>query len=129
LSKKEKADRLLKKMKEERGYIYPEFEFEAKEDPDFLEAYNNLYRSVMVEEKALPIKYRELIAIALLAARGDEYSVAAHIKRAFAHGATQGEILCAIEVAMIPTGMPSMDSGLRPLMKILAERGEEKKTK
>ena len=37
------ADDLIARMKAARGYIYPEWELAARQDPDFVEAYNRLY--------------------------------------------------------------------------------------
>src|SRR5262249_45634305 len=39
-----RADALIAKMKAARGYIYPEWEFAARQDPDFVETYKRVYR-------------------------------------------------------------------------------------
>jgi hypothetical protein len=38
----QRADALIARMKEARGYIYPEWEFAARQDPDFVETYNRI---------------------------------------------------------------------------------------
>ena len=40
----ERADALIARMKQARGYIYPEWEFAARQDPEFVEAYVALAR-------------------------------------------------------------------------------------
>ena len=65
-----------------------------------------------------------LIAIALLAFRGNENGVYEHIKRALKHGANKKEILEALETAVIPGGAPTFGTGLRALMRI--EKEEER---
>lgn len=38
----QRADALIARMKEARGYIYPEWEFAARQDPEFVETYNRI---------------------------------------------------------------------------------------
>jgi len=117
----QKADALIEKMKKDRGYIYPEWEFAARNDPDFVEAYNNLYRAALNEGQALDAKTRELVALGILAFRGDVNAVKAHILRALRLGATKQELLDAIETCIVPGGAPTFFVGLSALMKALDE--------
>ncbi len=117
----QKAEALIAKMKKDRGYIYPEWEFAARSDPDFVEAYNNLYRAALNDGQALDTKTRELVALGILAFRGDTDAVKAHILRAMRLGATKQEILDAIETCIVPGGAPTFFVGLRALMKAVAE--------
>jgi len=67
-STSQRAEALIAKMKAARGYIYPEWEFAARQDPEF-------------------------VAIALLAFRGGERAgLVAHMQRATRFGATREEI-------------------------------------
>lgn len=118
---KEKAEALIAKMKKDRGYIYPEWEFAARSDPDFVEAYNNLYRAALNDGQALNAKTRELIALGILAYRRDVDAVKAHILRAMRLGATQQEILEAVETTIVPGGAPAFFVGLSALNKALEE--------
>ena len=43
-------------MTKERGYILPEWAFMIEKDTGFMETYNNLYRKVLADGKALPQK-------------------------------------------------------------------------
>jgi AhpD family alkylhydroperoxidase len=124
--KKEKRVKdLIEKMQKDRGYgSAPKF-YVAERDPDFMEAYNNLYNNGLGAGKVLPIKTRELVAIAILAYRGRDTGVYLHMKRAIEHGATKEELMEAVETMIIPGGGPSFDCGIRALMKI----AEEEKTK
>jgi len=118
---KQKADALIEKMKKDRGYIYPEWEFAARNDPDFVEAYNDLYRAALNDGQALDAKTRELVALGILAFRGDVNAVKAHILRAMRLGASKQEILEAIETCIVPGGAPTFFVGLSALMKAIAE--------
>ena len=116
---------LKEAMKKERGYLPAAWEYAAEKDVGFLEAYNSLYEQGLGAGKALPIKTRELIAIALLAYRGSEGGVYEHMRRALRHGATKQELLEGIETAIIPGGAPTFSTGLRALMKIEEEQKSE----
>jgi AhpD family alkylhydroperoxidase len=118
---KQKAEALIEKMKKDRGYIYPEWEFAARSDPDFVEAYNNLYRAALNDGQALSAKTRELIALGILAYRGDVNAVTAHIQRAFRLGATKQEILEAVETSIVPGGAPAFFTGLSAIIKAIDE--------
>lgn len=122
-SEKRKKD-LREAMEKARGYMPSAWAYVLDKDLDFMEAYDNLYNCALMEGKALPIKTKELIAIALLAFRGNENGVHDHMKRALKHGANKMEILEALETAIIPGGAPTFGTGLRALMRI--EKEEEK---
>lgn len=127
----EKAEKrmkdLIQGMKKERGYLLPAWAYAAERDIDFMEAYNNLYKLGLRAGKALSVKTRELIAIALLSFRGNESGVYEHIRRALKHGATKQEILEALETSLIPGGAPTFGCGLRALMRIEEEEKGKRK--
>jgi alkylhydroperoxidase/carboxymuconolactone decarboxylase family protein YurZ len=84
---KARSEALIARMKEARGYIYPEWEFAARQDPEFVETYNRIYELGLGEGKHVPAKVREFVAIALLAFRGsDKAGLVAHMKRAIRLG-------------------------------------------
>jgi AhpD family alkylhydroperoxidase len=123
----EKRIRDLKEaMRKERGRSSPQWEYAAEQDVDFQEAYNNLYEKGLTAGKALPVKTRELVAIAILAYRGNADAVYEHMKRAIKYGATKRELLEAIETALVPGGAPTFSTGLRALKRI---DEEDKKAK
>jgi AhpD family alkylhydroperoxidase len=117
---------LIEAMSKERGYMPPPWAYMADKDLDFIEAYNNLYERGLTAGKALPIKTRELVAMAILAYRGLTDAVYEHGKRALRHGATKQELLEAIETMIVPGGAPTFGTGLRALMMI---EDDEKKNK
>ncbi|HVL09954.1 MAG TPA: carboxymuconolactone decarboxylase family protein [Burkholderiaceae bacterium] len=71
-------------------------------DPEFMEAYL-AFRSVPHRNGPLPQKYKELIMIAINAATTHLYAPGArrHIRNALNHGATQEEILEAIQLTTV----------------------------
>ena len=98
----------------------------VQKDFEFLEAYNNLYTRALSDGAALPIKSRELVAIAILAHRGNTDAVYSHCKRALENGATKQELLEAVEAMIIPGGAPTFGTGLYALMRIEEEEKKEK---
>src|SRR3989304_9936829 len=100
--KQGKKQKLIRKMKKERGYLPPAWTYMVEHDIDFMEAYDIMYELALTDGKALPAKYREFIAIGILAFRGQDNAVYLHIKRALKLGATKQEILEAIETTIVP---------------------------
>jgi len=120
----QRADALIARMKEARGYIYPEWEFAARQDPDFVETYNRIYEQGLGDGRHVSAKVREFVAIALLAFRGAEKAgLVAHMKRAIRLGATREEIFEVLETCLIPGGAPTFHRGLTALIELDGERG------
>jgi alkylhydroperoxidase/carboxymuconolactone decarboxylase family protein YurZ len=113
--------RVLDEMSRERGYLPAPWAYMADQDIDFLVAYNDLYRRALHDGKALPIRVKELVAIGILAFRGNTDGVYEHAKRVLRCGGTKQELLEAIEAALIPGGAPTFATGLRALMRIEEE--------
>jgi len=113
---------LIKRMKQARGYLYPEWELGARLDPDFFEAYDRLYREALGKSAGLPVKYLELVALGILAFRGAGMEgLANHVRRAYRHGATRKEVLGALEATIIPSGAVTFLNGLRALAQVERE--------
>lgn len=118
---------LIDSMKQERGYLPPPWPYATEKDIDFMEAYNKVYNFALNSGHALPIKTRELIAIALVAFRGLQEGLYPHMKRALSHGATKEEIFEALKVSIIFGGAPTFATGLQTLLRIEEEeKGEGK---
>jgi alkylhydroperoxidase/carboxymuconolactone decarboxylase family protein YurZ len=120
-----KADALIARMKKARGYIYPEWEFAARQDPEFVETYNRIYELGLGEGKHVSAKVREFVAIALLAFRGAEKGgLIAHMERAIRFGATREELFEVLETCLIPGGAPTFHRGLSALLEVKGGRGK-----
>jgi alkylhydroperoxidase/carboxymuconolactone decarboxylase family protein YurZ len=114
-----RADTLIARMKEARGYIYPEWEFAARQDPEFVETYNRIYELGLGEGRHVSAKVREFVAIALLAFRGAERAgLVAHMERAIRLGATREEIFEVLETCLAPGGAPTFHRGLGALLEL-----------
>ncbi len=115
---------LIEQMQRERGYLPPSWPYAVESDPDFMEVYDKLYSEACNTGGVLPIKTKELIAIAIVAFRGLKEGLNPHMKRALRNGATKEEIFEALKVVMIFSGAPSMVMGVEALWEI---EEEEKK--
>jgi hypothetical protein len=56
-----RTEALIARMKEARGYIYPEWEFATRQDPEFVEAHNRVYELGLGEGRHVSTKVREMI--------------------------------------------------------------------
>ena len=99
-------------------YGYPFWEWVAKEDPEYVAARQPLSEISLGEGKALSIKQKEMVIIGILAYRGREAGVLAHMRRAIQHGATKRELLESIQAAAVPGGGPTFSTGVQALMKL-----------
>src|SRR6266403_32425 len=118
----QRADALSAKMKAARGYIYAEWEFAARQDPEFVETYNRIYELGLGEGQHVSAKVREFVAIALLAFRGaDRAGLVAPMQRAIRLGATREEIFEVLETCLVPGGAPTFHRGLGALMEVDAD--------
>ena len=118
-AKANRAEALIARMKEARGYIYPEWEFAAQQDPEFVETYNRIYELGLGEGRHVSAKIREFVAIALLAFRGaDKAGLVAHMERAMRFGATREEIFEVLETCLMPGGAPTFHRGLGALLEV-----------
>ena len=99
-------------------YGYPFWDWVAKEDPEYVKARQPLSALSIGEGKELSVKYREMVIIGILAYRGRQEGVLAHMRRAIDHGATKRELLEAIQSAAVPGGGPTFSSGAQALMQL-----------
>jgi alkylhydroperoxidase/carboxymuconolactone decarboxylase family protein YurZ len=99
-------------------YGYAFTDWLAKEDPEFMRARAPLSTLSFGEGKELSIKYKEMVIIGILAFRGREDGVVAHMRRAVQHGATKRELLEAIQAAAVPGGGPTLSTGVQALMEL-----------
>jgi alkylhydroperoxidase/carboxymuconolactone decarboxylase family protein YurZ len=102
-------------------YGYPFWDWVAREDPEYVRARQPLSELSVGEGKELSIKHREMVIIGILAFRGREEGVVAHMRRAIQHGATKRELLEAIQSAAVPGGGPTFSTGVQALMHVERE--------
>jgi alkylhydroperoxidase/carboxymuconolactone decarboxylase family protein YurZ len=115
--------KLIEKMKRERnGKLTKSHHFFAKSDPEFLAVYDDLFALVMTKDRNISVKCKELIAIGILAAKGEYDALKLHLSRALEAGVTRAEIIEALEVTMMYSGAESMIYGSLELINVLKRK-------
>ena len=99
-------------------YGYAFTDWLAREDPEFMKARAPLSTLSFGGGKELSIKHKEMVIIGILAFRGREDGVVAHMRRAVDHGATKRELLEAVQAAAVPGGGPTLSTGVQALMEL-----------
>lgn len=102
-------------------YGYAWADWLAREDPEFARARQPVSVLSTGEGKELSVKYREMVIIGILAFRGRQDGVVAHMRRAIQHGATKRELLEATQAAAVPGGGPTLSAGVQALMQLEKE--------
>jgi len=96
-------------------YGYSAMDWAAQLDPAYAAARAAVRRLSVGEDGALSVKVKEFVVLGILASRGLQYGVEAHMRRALAHGATKDEFFEAIKAAAVPGGGVAYSVGVRAL--------------
>src|SRR6266436_4427046 len=94
---------------------YSEMDWAAQLDPAYAAARAEVRRLSVGEDGTLSVKVKECVVMGILASRGLQYGVEAHMRRALAHGATKDELCEAIKAAAAPGGGVAYSVGVRAL--------------
>jgi len=87
----------------------------AQLDPAYAAARAEVRRLSVGEDGTLSVKVKELIVLGILASRGLQYGVEAHMRRAMDYGATKEELFEALKAAAVPGGSVAYSVGIRAL--------------
>src|SRR5215510_13492389 len=96
-------------------YGYSEMDWAAQLDPAYAAARAEVRRLSVGEDGALSVKVKEFVVLGVLAPRGLQYGVEAHMRRALDSGATRDELFEAIKAAAVPGGGVAYSVGVRAL--------------
>jgi AhpD family alkylhydroperoxidase len=102
-------------------YGYSEMDWAEQLDPAYAAARAEVRRLSVGEDGILSVKVKELVVLGVLASRGLQYGVAAHMRRAIAYGATKEELFEAIKAAAVPGGGVAYSVGVRALQDLEQE--------
>ncbi|MBI2869183.1 MAG: carboxymuconolactone decarboxylase family protein [Chloroflexi bacterium] len=100
-AKARKSRELIELMEKERGFSRLWRKLLAERDPEFMELFHKAAMHVF-RDGALPRKTKELICICADAFQFYEPGVRIHTRNALALGATEDEIIEALETAIMP---------------------------
>src|SRR5215468_12110390 len=102
-------------------YGYSEMDWAAQLDPAYAAARAEVRRLSVGDNGTLSVKVKELIVLGILASRGLQYGVAAHMRRAIDYGATKEELFEVIKAAAVPGGGVAYSVGVRALQALEQE--------
>jgi len=105
--------KMLKEMKEKRGFVLDFHKILIEEDLEFLKRYEELISTAYARQRNLSKKVKELVFIAALTAlQADKSHIGAHMKVAIENGASKQEILEVLECIFPPCGVLRFMNGL-----------------
>ena len=99
------AKKVLAKVEKGRGFLNITHKVLSREDPTMLELTHQLFMHIMHERKALSLKIKELLVLAVNASHLYYTGTKAHMKLALQAGATKEEVFETLEVASWPAGI------------------------
>ena len=99
-------------------YGYADMDWAAQLDPAYAQARNVVRQHSVGEGGALDVKTKEMVVIGVLASRGLQYGVEAHMRRAHEYGATKEELFDAVKAAAVPGGGVAYSVGVRALWQL-----------
>ena len=102
----------LNEMVATRGYVLDYHKVLVSEDLRFMKGVNALFAAAYVDEGALSKKIKELLFVVLMTAVGAPKDVIKiHVDLAKKAGWSKAEILDALEMSVLPCGMPKFFAG------------------
>ena len=94
----EQTKELIERITRERGFPRPWHRLLAERDPKFMELYHKKAMHAVYERNALPRKFKEILLVCLDAVTFYEEGFRIHVRNALKAGATEDEIVEALEV-------------------------------
>ena len=103
----------LQEMMAKRGYILENHKVLVAEDLPFMKGINQLVAAAYTNERNLSKQTKELVFAAVMTAVGAPKDlIKLHIDLAAKAGATKAEVLEALEITVLPSGLPKFFAGL-----------------
>ncbi|MBB3527009.1 carboxymuconolactone decarboxylase family protein [Rhizobium sp. BK456] len=95
------AQEVLERVERERGMARGWTRMLAQRDPDMLERVHELVMHVLHERQTLPLKFKYVLVVCLNASQFHEFGVRTQTRAALQNGASEEEILEALEIVAI----------------------------
>lgn len=120
LQKLDRAQEIMKELKEARGGSLLDSHRVMANDPNLINMFLQQYINCNKKDISIPKKYRELIVMAIGMATGTETTMKVHSKIALENGATLDEIFEVIRMIFFTCGVTK----LLPVLETLGEMFE-----
>ncbi len=126
MNERDQRQEYLDDLVEKRGYVLDYHKVLAEQDFDALKAFNGLIEAVYLKERFLDRKTKELLfVLSLTVMRSDKEHIKSHIRAALTAGATEGEILEALELALPEAGIVAFQHGFDAWREVTGATGIE----
>ena len=122
--KAKKTEAILQRIRDERGIVRLWPQLLAERDPDYMECLHNVTMHALHKRDSLPRKFKEIIMICLNAFDYYEFGFRVHVRSALKCGATEDEILEALECVGVQK-VHSLTSFLPMLVEEVAQYNAE----
>lgn len=120
------AQQYIDDMAQSRGYVLDYHKVMAKHDFDVLRAANDLVSAAYLRQRSLDRKTKELIFVcSLTVLRAPKAQIQSHIRVALDNGATEKEVLEAIEIALPEAGVVAFQDGFQAWYELVNADGIE----
>lgn len=119
----DEAEDYIARLVERRGYAFRLHKVLAGADLDLLKAMDGMVSEAYLSERTLDKKTKELLFIlSLTVIRAPQTQIATHIRLALDAGATDREILEAIEIALPEAGIVAFQHGVEAWADVVGAR-------
>ncbi len=126
MTERDERQEYLNDLVEKRGYVLDYHKVLAEQDFDALKAFNGLIETVYLNERLLDRKTKELLfVLSLTVMRSEKAHIKSHIQAALTAGATEGEILEALELALLEAGIVAFQHGFDAWKEVTGATGIE----
>jgi len=116
----------LDRMVRARGYVLDYHKVLAEQDFETLRAFDAMLEQVYLKERRLDRKTKELLfVLSLTVLRSERAHIESHIRAALKAGATEGEVLEAIELALPEAGVVAFQHGFDAWRAVVGAGGLE----
>lgn len=108
----EEKQAYIDEMVQKRGYILDYHKALVQQDFEVMKKANELVDATYLKERSLDRKTKELIfVVSLVVMRAPKAHIQSHIRAALDHGATEEEVLEAIEISLPEAGVVVFQEG------------------
>ncbi len=122
----EEKQAYIDEMVQKRGYVLDYHKALVQQDFEVMKKANELIDAAYLKERSLDRKTKELIfVVSLVVMRAPKVHIQSHIRAALNHGATEEEVLEAIEISLPEAGVVIFQEGFEAWREAVDAEGIE----
>ncbi len=126
MATQEEKQAYIDEMAKKRGYVLDYHKVMAAQDFEVLQAANGIVDAAYLKQRTLDRKTKELIfVVSLTVMRASKGHIKSHINAALEAGATEEEVLEAIEISIPEAGIVAFQTGFEAWREVVGAEGIE----